>query len=404
MKILTVGASPYLLVRNGRMNADVIRQLIEDGHEVTSAVWHHDEGFFLPDEGGLHHYEDETTGEKICQLYPFFPQSAQCDSVLYEIMKRVQPQLVISIGDYKDVDFIYSIKAMYPNIFKWIAVLPIDCLWINEHRKERLEYADYVVSTSQFGWVNVSNLCNIVGEFAPYGPDLDKFPFIERDPNSSPIFMISSQNSQNSNLGTFIKAMASAKDMLSLSGEEVAGKIHTNLYDSGDYDLDLLLSRYGASNVKLPSYYCSIRDGLPGELYAKEYASADFFVDTSLKSATALTMLEAMASGCVPIGMNSGRVGEIISLMPEEYQMFVPFETFIGSNEEEYAVMSVNGLVNAILEAKKEFASNPEKYRAASLAARRIAEQFSHQNFKRQIATVTRNTVSADSSIAVETF
>ncbi len=404
MKILTVGASPYLLVRNGRMNADLIRQLVADGHEVTSAVWHHDEGFFLPEEGGLHYFDDGDSGKRLCQLYPFFPQSTQADSVLYEIMKRIHPDVVISIGDYKDIDFIYSIKAMYPNIFKWIAVLPIDCLWVNENRRERLEYADYIVSTSEFGWTNVSNLCNVVGCFCPYGPNLDKFPFWARKPASAPVFMLSSQNSQNSNIGVFIKAMAIAKDILSLSGEGVVGKIHTNLYDSGDYDLDLLIGRYKATNVNLPSYFCSIRDGLSDDLFAQEYASADFFVDTSVKSATALTMLESMATGCIPIGMNYGRVGEVISALPKEYQIFVPFETFIGANEEEYAVMSVNGLADAVLRAKKDFASAPEHYRLASLAARKVAEQFSHKNFIHTMSAVTRNTASMVSSVAVETF
>lgn len=398
MKILTVGASPYLLVRNGRMNADVIRRLRAEGHEVTGAAWHHDEGYYLPDDVGVSYFEDAQTGEKICRLFPFLPSSKSADAVLYEIMKKVQPDLVISIGDYKEVDFVYSIKAMYPNLFKWIAVFPFDCLYINEHHRERIEYADYVVSTSEFGWKNVSTLCNVEGEHIPYGPDLSKFAYQRKAGNEHPIYMVSSQNSQISNIGAFIRAMALVKS----SG--VQGRIHTNFYDPGDYDLELLIRRYGADNVFLPDYFCSIKDGPSDEEYANLYASADFFVETSVKSATALTMLEAMATGCVPIGMNSGRVGEILSLMPEEYRLVVPHETFLGAHEEEYSVISTQGLVEKVLESRKEVFEDRSKYEEASLAARQVAERFSHLNFLNSLVAAVERVSASEGSIAVESF
>lgn len=404
MKILTVGASPYLLVRNGRMHADVIRRLRAEGHEVTGAAWHHDEGYYLPDDVGVSYFEDTETGEKLCRLFPFLPTSKSADAILYEIMKKVQPDLVISMGDYKEVDFIYSIKAMYPNLFKWIAIFPFDCLWVNEHHRERIEYADYVISTSGFGWANVSNLCNIEGEFIPYGPDPNKFQYQTKPKNEHPVYMISSQNSQTSNIGAFIRSMAQVKDILTLSGEQAIGRVHTNFYDPGDYDLELLVRRHKADNVILPDYFCSIKDGPNDADFAAMYSSADFFVETSVKSATALTMLESMMMGCVPMGMNAGRVGEILSLMPAEYQLIVPYETFLGAHEEEYSVISTDGLAEKVLESKKDIFEDRSKYEAASLAARKVAEQFSNINFLNNLVLTIGRVSIGRGSIAVESF
>lgn len=397
MKILTVGASPYLLVRNGRMHADVIRRLKAEGHEVTGAAWHHDEGYYLPDDAGVSSFEDTVTGEHFCRLYPFLPSSKGADALLYEIMKKVQPDIVISMGDYKEVDFIYSIKAMYPNLFRWIAIFPFDCLRINENHKDRIEYADYVISTSEFGWTNVSELCNVAGEFIPYGPDLTKFQYRPKIAGGQPVYMVSSQNSQTSNIGAFIRAMAK-------NPAEVSGRIHTNFYDPGDYDLELMIQRYGATNVSLPEYFCSIKEGLSDEDYAGLYATSDFFVETSVKSATALSMLESMAMGCVPIGMNVGRVGEILSLMPAEYRLFVPHETFNGAHEEEYSVISTEALAEKILDSKKDIFENRTKYEEASLAARTVAVRFSHSNFLNQLILALNRAALSSESIAVESF
>jgi len=400
MRVMTFGASPYLLVRNGRMNADMLTQAKQEGHDVVSAVWHHDEGYFLPDDGGMHYFDDDN-GERICELYPFLPTPNNSEALLYEIMKKTAPDVLISIGDYKEVDFVYSIKAMYPNLFKWIAILPIDCSRVNENRKERIEYADYVISTTEFGWNDISNLCNIQGEHISYGPNHDIFNIEKVDVswNKSPVFLCSAKNAQASNLGAFIMAMGSVEK----SGNEVVGKIHTNLYDPGDYDLDLLLERYGASNCGLPEYFCSIKDSISDSELSKVYAHADFIVETSVKSATALGLLEAMAMGAVPIGMNSGRVGEIISLMPPQFQFFVPFETFIGSCEEEYSVISVEGLSRKIVELKKVY-EDIDLYLEASMAAVKVARRISNSEFRKRMTEVIEDVASKDSPIAVETF
>jgi glycosyltransferase involved in cell wall biosynthesis len=398
MRILTVSASPYLLVRNGRMNSDAIKHLKDQGHHVTSAVWHHDEGFFVPNEDGLSFFEDED-GNQICELYPFFPQSEQAESLLYEMMKKVQPDVVISIGDYKEISFIYAIKAMYPTLFKWVAVMTVDCFPINEEYKDRIEYADYVTSTSEFGWENLNTLCNIQGEFLPYGPDHSSFYSADKAGDRCTVFC-SEKNSQASNLGALIKAMG----IVQKSGSDVRCKLHTNLYDPGDYELSLLIDRYGASNVELPEYFVSIKDSISNEEMLQEYAQGDFMVDTSLKSATALSLLEGMASGLIPIGPNAGRVGEIISHMPEEFQLFIPHETFIGGKEEEYSLISIEGLAGKIIEIEKNMFNDPEIMKKASEAARNVALRFSSLSFSNRLVEIVEMVSEKENVMSLDTF
>tara|TARA_B100000614_G_scaffold262909_1_gene300819 strand:+ start:296619 stop:297767 length:1149 start_codon:yes stop_codon:yes gene_type:complete len=382
------------------MNADVLKRLKEDGHDVVSAVWHHDEGYFLPDEGGIHNFEDEN-GNVICELYPFLLHTNQADAALYELMKKLQPDMVISIGDYKEVSFIYAIKEMLPTYFKWVAVFPIDCLHVNEEFKHQIEYADYVVTTSNFGAEDISNLCNVRAECIPYGPNHSNFPWVERS-CETPTFICSAKNAQASNLGAYIKAFGN----VGRPGTDIEAraKLHTNLYDPGDYELPLLIDRYQAHNVELPEKFVSIKDSITDEEVAEEYASAHFVVDVSVKSATALSMLEAMATGCIPIGPNSGRVGEIISMMPEEFQLFLPHVTYIGGKEEEYSVVSVEGLEEVIVEAVVDRFVDSDWMAEASKAARQVALEFSNQSFLDGLTQTIATVSQTEAPIAVESF
>ena len=403
MKILTVSASPYLLVRNGRMNAAIIKKLRSEGHEVSTAAWHHDEGFFLPEEGGAHWYE--INGENAAPIIPFEPQ-AQGSGALYEIMKQVHPDVVISIGDYKETDFIWDIKAMYPNLFKWIAVMCVDCLYVNEQHKSNIEYADKVISVNNFGMVTLNGLCNIDAEMIPFGIKQDVFTDEGRVKGENTTVLCSAKNAQASNVAAFISTMGQIQGLLELTeqDDELVGKLHTNLYDPGDYELELLIERYGAKNVSLPDKFVSVKDSISDEEMADEYRSADFFVDCSVKCATALGMLEAMACGCVPIGMDIGRVGEILREMPEEYRLVVPHETFIGAREEEFSVISIEGLRDVLLNIRERSKTDPAWLKAAQQAAKEISQKYAEEAFVDRLVGVIEEVKAVGDKIAVESF
>ena len=87
-------------------------------------------------------------------------------------MKQIQPQVVISIGDYHENYLTFHIKQMYPQLFKWVSVLAVCSLPINEKYKDSFDFADYVVLTNKESCNNFLQLCH-QKEFSylPFGPD-----------------------------------------------------------------------------------------------------------------------------------------------------------------------------------------------------------------------------------------
>ena len=363
MKILTIGASPYLLVRNGKINAGVIKRLVQDGHTVSSAVWHHDEGYFMPSDEGVHSYTDD--GKHICFLYPFTPKTDEASPYIYELMKAVQPDLVITIGDHKDTNFIYAIKAMYPTLFKWLAIYTIDCKGIPSISKDAFEYADQVVTMNEFSLKEISSFANTNAKFIPYGPNHQIFNYKNIEKTE---VLCSARNAQASNLATFVMAVAE---------RPFNAYLHTNLYDPGDYNIDILKQKYKANNLSYTEDYCSVKDGISDSKLAEIYNKSAIIVDCSIKSATALSLLEGMACGCVPVGPLYGRVGEIISEMPEGLRFTVPYNIFIGQNEEEFAIVSSNEL-SVLL---SQIMSNKTLLQQASEAAIKVASRYSEKVF-----------------------
>lgn len=388
MKILTVSASPYLLVRNGIMNAAIIESLAHD-NEVSTASWHHDESFFLPEQGGVHWFEKD--GREIASIYPIEPYT-QGSGSLYELMKKVQPDVVISIGDYKETDFIWEIKAMLPNLFKWISVLAVDCLPINENHNKQLEYADHIVSINNFSDKYLRSCINAEISQVNFGPS-DLF-FEECEIERKLSFMTSCKNAQSTNLGAFIKAF---------SNTDAPAYLHTNLYDPGDYDIDLLIERYNASNVSLPDKYVSIKESISEEEMREVYSSHSFYIEPSVKGASCLSVLEAMACGCVPIGMNCGIFGEIVGLL-EDDRLFVDYETYIGANEEEFSVISIEGLSERISELYEWAQKEPESFKILSNKSRKIASNYRQKHFTNYLKQIVHKATVSSTPIAVDTF
>lgn len=389
MRILTIGASPYLLVRNGRMNADVIAALRSQGHQVASACWHHDEGYFLPEAGTGEHVYEDADGKPICQLFPFIFHPEHATAQVYEIMKKFAPEIVISIGDYKETDFIYAIKAMYP-VFKWIAVVTVDCLPINESHIDFLDYADLIISTSSFGADYLASKCKKKVKYLPYGPDHTKF---YRDENivKNNNFLCLSKNALSNNLGNVIKA---TKD------QDIY--LHTNIYDPGEFDIMLLIERYD-SKVRLPEEFVSIKDSISDESLNCIYNAHKYILDCSVKSATALNLLEAMSAGCVPVGVDSGMVGEIISMMPPEFRYIIPSVKYIGQSEEEFSVVSAEGILNMIEKINKDLASDAD-FLIASRFAMQIASHFSNTAFLNNLLSSIETVKKEESQIVLDTF
>lgn len=396
MKILTISSSPYLITRNSRINRDVILSLKAKGHHVESLVWHHDTSYFLPTEDGTHFFDHD--GERVCLLHPYIGERGGLSQFAYELMKKVQPQIVITIGSYYETVDIFPIKQLYPQLFKWIAIFCNGTTAINENFKERIEYADMLLCTSECGAKTISNTCSKKCEYLPYGPDRNMFfPIPNELPDEFGV-MTSAKNAQLSNLGVFIDAVSKCP--------EIDGYIHTNVDDVGDQDLRLLLRRHkcvdkvGIPEQKFISVREGIKDGFLNQLYNRYHA----IVDCSMQSATALSLLEGMSTGCVPIGVNFGAVGEVISMMPKECQLLVPHYVYTGPREEEYAIASSDGLRNVLQNVYKRYRDDRLWFEECRRESKKIACIFTKEKFENRINKLVEDAIPLQSVVTVDSF
>lgn len=393
MNIITIGTSPYALSRNGRIHGDIIRFLKSQGHNILCMAFDHNAEYFLPEDNGNFNYEYED--KFVCPLIPFFSfavidKKAIYASQLQEIVKNFKADIILTIGNLKEVDFIYHIKEKYPNLFKWISIFTVDN-HINKKYKDCIECIDYIISLSEFGY---SNLCdyNVNNIFIPYGQD--KYIFKSHNKDRKMTVLNVSKNTYLSNTGTFIRTSSKIHN-------EIEMILHINLYDTGYYNIFSLVDKYD-SKVIFSDKFVSMYDGLTDSEMACLYNSSSFYVDCSLSSVTGISLLEAMSCGCIPIGMNVGRVGEIISLMPKEFQLFVPYEIFIGPQEEEFFIISLNELVNILNRIKNELFGNKEWMKRASLAAIEVASNFSNEIFLQGISKIIDEVKRTKDCMAVE--
>jgi glycosyltransferase involved in cell wall biosynthesis len=395
MKILTISESPYLLTRNGRINRDVIYSLSQQ-HYVESLVYSHDPTYFLPSETGAHYL---TRGEdRISRLHPFFGEKGAMPKFSLDIMKLVQPNVVVTIGSYAETTDIWAVKAMYPHLFKWVAVLTEGGTVINEHYKEAVGYADFIVTTSQSARQAVKSLVPVPCEYLPYGPDTEVFKPLDDAIPEEFGFITSGKNKQTSNLGCLIRAIAKTP------GSEAY--IHTNVDDIGDYDFRLLLRRYGCEDrIGIPTQkFISVREGVADSFLNELYNRYHAVVDCSMQSATALTMLEAMATGCVPIGVDFGAVGEVVRRMPSEYQFLVPHNIFVGPREEEYAIASENDLAAVLEKVQKGYQASREWFAEGRKHALRVASFFSKDVFVKRLNTIVEGAIACEHAIVVDSL
>ena len=170
MKILTLGASPYLLVRDAKIHADIIDKLYSNNIQVTSVVWNHDTNYFIPDSDGKLYYESK--GNYKIPLYAIDYRLQTASVQVYDLMKMVQPDIVVTIGSYEECSFLAAIKMMYPNIFKWISVYTSDTSSLLYNNKDAFEYVDYTIATSEMSYNDITKIANVNGKFLPYGADL----------------------------------------------------------------------------------------------------------------------------------------------------------------------------------------------------------------------------------------
>jgi len=323
MNILTIGNSPYNNTSDSCIHRLLLKYLKKQGHDISAASWHHVESYYMREDDGKFYFDEDE--ERICEIISLPPDTAKV-TVLYDYMKTFAPDVVISIGDYHEVDFIFAIKRMYPQLFKWISVLTIGSLPIKKSFKEALDYIDYAFLTSRSAWRDFSSLTDVPCEYLPFRPETG----IVKNPELDDCFRVAScaKNSQQSNFGMLMETVAKFCN----TADDIKWYIHTNVDDEGDYDLDFLRDRL-SSQVIFPEKFVSFYDGVSHNELLEKFANADVFVDCSLTSATALTTYEACLQGCVPLVTGIGSNIDLLADLLLLHEFTLDSIEFMGERE-----------------------------------------------------------------------
>ena len=376
MKIFTLSASPYLFTKLGKMNSDLLLNLKEQGHEVGSIVWHLNTAWYLPDEKD-NKYKYETDDGVVCDLFPFIPHPEQSTPMIYDIIKQEKPDIIISIGDYHQFGHLFAIKALEPQNFKWVGIFTVDALPINEEETEIFDYVDVAVATTQSAKEAIQKIKGSC-EYIPYGVHLEELDGDFTVEGDNLKIITCAKNAQASNIAGLLKAVMIANQE---NNGQIECYLNTNYSDAGEYNLDILINRYGVKDyIKLPDCYTSLNDGMPFRDLVDIYKHSDVIVDVSVRSATGLSILEGMTCGCIPVCSSVGALKEIVNKLPKDYRYFPSTNTYIGSHEEEYEIISIKNLAKVfgmLLKIKKDKA----KFCEIKNKCIEISKVFSYTDF-----------------------
>jgi len=308
MRILTIGLSPYLLTSRSRLNAEILKHYNLMGIPVASLVWGHDRTYHVPEEvKGQSRFFYKFKYKNIDRRIPLtlFEKDKDQTVCIYETIKKLKPDIVITIGDYTEFSCMKAVK-MYTEDFKWIFMLCNGTQPINEYAYPTFEDPDAIVCSNPKSLPEIREIypkdaivSQIIG--------VDRGIYYDRKIDRKPGLRVMScgKKTSSDNVPMLMETFADmAKD---IDGWKTL-YLHSNINDSRDHNLDLLKSRFDPDDklISFPDRFVSITDGYSDEEFAEELSLSDIFVSIPITSSTSMSVLEAMACGCYPLMSSCG--------------------------------------------------------------------------------------------------
>lgn len=326
MKIITIGMSPYNTTSLSRIHASLLKQLLFEGHSVVCLAWAHDVTFYVPDADKQYYYIFESLpptasgGPDSPHEYkiPIMPLlKGLSDPVpIYEALNRLEPDVVITIGELAEASCMQAVKTFISEPFKWIAVLTQSQYPISDELGELADYMDGVLCSSWLARNEIAKFFKKPHLDAGFVDCDDRFRRErQRDPSKFRVMALG-KSTQADNLPTVMKVCSELRQSI----PEIELYVHANVHDQGEYDLETVRNRFDPNGefIRFPEKFVSLIEGISTDELAEEYAKADVFVSIPLVSATSMSVLEAMAAGCIPIMSNCGSNKDLATKIENE--------------------------------------------------------------------------------------
>ncbi len=185
MKVVTIGMSPYNTTSVSRLHASVLKELLFDGHSVMSLSWAHDISYHVPADNGQYYYVFESLPPGIVEgpdspheyKIPIVPlRKGLSDPVpIYEALNRLEPDVVITIGELNEASYMKAVKTFASKPFKWLAVMTQSQYPISDELKELADYMDGVLCSSFLARDEIAKFFQKQHLDAVLGDSLDRF-------------------------------------------------------------------------------------------------------------------------------------------------------------------------------------------------------------------------------------
>jgi len=352
MKLMIIGPSPYLRSSNGKLVKHAIEHLVEErGHTVAVVAWDHDINYFTPDDTGppprwYYSFYDhgEPRQKRDVPLFPILPRTDPT-VLIYEIMKSVEPEAVITVGDPLLCHFMPALQQ-FGNEFAWIALFANWATPINEQLYDLLRLPDAILSTNKFtveqiekiGYSKPIDYCYVGYKSEEEMAEHGSFDII-------PLLCSSSTNLQVDNTA----AVMEVASFLNMEIPESKLLLNANVHDRGGVDLGLVQARLDPDEkaIVFPDTFVSKYDQLPEDQFIAMLRKSDIYVDFSMCSSTGMGVFEAMSHGCYPILSDCGVHPEIAELLEEQTEGWITAEDILVSCVH---FMSTNGSYMAVVD------------------------------------------------------
>ena len=204
-KVLIVTSSPFNNTKLGKMCSQLMCYFRSKGLMVAAAAWDHDTSWYTEDEEGVCWYEFQN--QKVGPVYTVFNKGEGASTKLYEVIKKLEIDTVLSIGDFDEIEYIYAVKSLEKKNIEWINILNNGSVPINDNREELFNSIDYHIilnkeTEKEFKRLEIDEdkyslqRWGSIFSNQPSKPKSDKFGVV-----------CVAKNCNQSNLGCFIKAV-----------------------------------------------------------------------------------------------------------------------------------------------------------------------------------------------------
>ena len=406
MKVAVIGLSPYLLTSRAKINSWILQYLFLSGDQVIGLVWGHDTSYYIPDEAtGQFSYHFDYAGAK--HEIPIIPFTlGENDSVaVYETLNRLQPDIILTVGDLPDFLFLRAVKSFCQHPFKWVWILTNYGYPLNENHIDLLREVQAIICVNRQTYEMVKVFYAGILDMHYVGCNRSIYNYEGVTRGDKFRVMTCLKNEQKDNL----PAVMEAGSQIRIDIPCLELYIHANVHDHGDFDLQLLKERFDPQGefIVFPEKYVSILEGYAEQEYAAELKKSDVFISTPMTTASGMSVFQAVSCGCFPILSDEGINAELaevfddycwhLSLQKKDF--LVPTMKFIGGDEKYLGICDMSYL-------KKRIVFNFILNKHAREISKRLSESLAgntHGKFLEKIKEVLNSVGRLNDTLSLET-